>query len=509
MLGLHPELQHCNLFNSRDHEGIDHDASAESSPSPLRTDDDQETQSPSSFLISRARFDTSLDRARFSYSFDPIRILEIQPGAPEDPVRCSFEEAYIRHREDDLQVNDRNPLGEDPQYEALSYCWGDTFDKTEIQVNGCTVEVTRNLKDALQCLRRASGCRRLWVDALCINQSDDAEKSIQVARMFQVYEQAACVLVWLGPSSDNSDLALQTLRSLGCVDGEMEVEDMYRRSHAVTKLWIRPRDSSRLRNALTLSTEEKRAIENLFSYRKWWTRRWVIQEIAYADRAFLVCGSLVLDWDVLSNIFRLNHSIAEAFAEAFADWHWLRNAMILDQKRQEAQAPYLLYGMRRRGTTLRSLIWDFEKFECTEARDWIYCLLGLPSFPPGRITADYTKSCREVFIEATKIMISNFDNEGGCQNPSLNVICSAYRNQSTKYDLPSWVPDWSIPCDFWLFSISEDNEQIYNCCGNEPFMDDLSFLQDDVLQSKAIQLDEIIHVSSDQPWNHEDLERRF
>jgi len=38
----------------------------------------------------------------------------------------------------------------------------------------------------------------LWVDALCINQENDAEKTVQVMKMNQIYQKAYSVCIWLG-----------------------------------------------------------------------------------------------------------------------------------------------------------------------------------------------------------------------------------------------------------------------------------------------------------------------
>lgn len=40
--------------------------------------------------------------------------------------------------------------------------------------------------------------RTLWIDALCINQKDNHEKSQQVRMMYQLYKQASRVVIWLG-----------------------------------------------------------------------------------------------------------------------------------------------------------------------------------------------------------------------------------------------------------------------------------------------------------------------
>jgi hypothetical protein len=67
-------------------------------------------------------------------------------------------------------------LNEDPPYLALSYVWGDERDKRIILVDKRPFRVTRNLFDAMMSLRETESMI-LWIDAICINQSDDEEKS--------------------------------------------------------------------------------------------------------------------------------------------------------------------------------------------------------------------------------------------------------------------------------------------------------------------------------------------
>lgn len=55
----------------------------------------------------------------------------------------------------------------------------------------------------------------LWIDAVCINQSDIIEKSWQVAQMADVYSRAKHTLIFLGPQSEHSDEAVEFFREVG------------------------------------------------------------------------------------------------------------------------------------------------------------------------------------------------------------------------------------------------------------------------------------------------------
>lgn len=104
-----------------------------------------------------------------------------------------------------------------PLYEALSYTWDDIKDTTNIKIGRtgiATLAITRNLYDALKDLRHQTVARTLWVDTICVNQSDLEERCRQVQRMSDIYTLARRVVVWLGPESRNSRLAMKLLRDL-------------------------------------------------------------------------------------------------------------------------------------------------------------------------------------------------------------------------------------------------------------------------------------------------------
>lgn len=54
--------------------------------------------------------------------------------------------------------------------------------------------MTGNLYAALCALRDETAETFWWIDALCINQKDDEEKSLQVLRMTSIYRTASQVI---------------------------------------------------------------------------------------------------------------------------------------------------------------------------------------------------------------------------------------------------------------------------------------------------------------------------
>ena len=104
-----------------------------------------------------------------SYSYRPlsvvrneIRLLLLKPGGSYDRLSC-----ILRHVS----------LDNNPKYTALSYTWGNPDITRPISLDGYCVDVTTNLKSALLHLHEKTQERTFWIDAVCINQSDLAERS--------------------------------------------------------------------------------------------------------------------------------------------------------------------------------------------------------------------------------------------------------------------------------------------------------------------------------------------
>lgn len=89
------------------------------------------------------------------------------------------------------------------KYDTLSYNWGSSQDTSTIYVNEQPVRVSANLHDSLRGFRHARKAVSLWADALCIDQSNEGEKSQQVAMMGQVYRHGRQTWISLGLPDDD------------------------------------------------------------------------------------------------------------------------------------------------------------------------------------------------------------------------------------------------------------------------------------------------------------------
>jgi len=170
-----------------------------------------------------------------------------------------------------------------PEYEALSYTWSSHHDGlAKIKLNGYSISVTKNLFEALKKLplNQVENCKsesKLWVDAICINQGNDAEKSHQVLLMRDIYANASRVIAWIGKPDSLSGLAFDTLERFAADDGT--------------------RDGSATYQKILDRAEERRAAIKLLIERSYFERVWVIQELVVAKSATIFCGSLSMAFD--------------------------------------------------------------------------------------------------------------------------------------------------------------------------------------------------------------------
>lgn len=133
-----------------------------------------------------------------------FRLLTILPGLGEEGIATKIFTAEL-------------PIisGSSLHYDALSYIWGSQADKRQISCNAQPIDVTQNLYSALVQLRSEHDEQVIWIDQLCINQDDSEERSREVAIMGQIYGLARMVIIWLGPSDNETSKVFDLFHKLG------------------------------------------------------------------------------------------------------------------------------------------------------------------------------------------------------------------------------------------------------------------------------------------------------
>lgn len=128
-----------------------------------------------------------------------IRILRCLPGAYSDRIICSLEYASLSNPDDR------------PKYETISYCWKDAGDRVDLTIDDAKVSLPRCSAASIRRMRLPTEPRWLWIDAVCIDRSDNNERSHQVALMGNIYGNTESNLIDLG---DEHDMARRTIDAI-------------------------------------------------------------------------------------------------------------------------------------------------------------------------------------------------------------------------------------------------------------------------------------------------------
>lgn len=344
------------------------------------------------------------------------------------------------------------------KYIALSYVWGESEPDCSVNINGERVHIRENLYDLLQALhtksqaangRRtaASSCALsellrerpyLWADAICIDQEAVEEKGHQVNMMGDIYLRAVCVVAWLGPAGDESDLAIDDWRNAD----DWEYEKLTDSSHGV--------------NA-------QLALLN----RSYWQRLWIVQEMALARKRFLLCGQSVVS---------LHGTRGEEITEAIRSWiEWASEGglteaeQILDIERATGAKQILragdYVGKNPEEFDFHHIVHRYKMLGCQNRHDRIFALLAIyqrsmltwKSDIPI-ITADYKATPERLFysVLAHCSISCIMGKKGVAESEMQDVLNVPHCKVETWLDAFHFVDDVSGRQDVW----SLDEEEI-------------------------------------------------
>ncbi|KAK3072331.1 hypothetical protein LTR53_007024 [Teratosphaeriaceae sp. CCFEE 6253] len=224
------------------------------------------------------------------------RLVTLQPGKYGSPLTADLDLADLIH-DSGVVLHVRQELG---AYEALSYCWGESAYIRLVTINGVPYPITLNLYQALQHLRHETEAQYLWVDAMCINQHDTKERSLQVGNMVRIYSKAARVVVWLGDTGPAADLAIPLLIRRSPPDDTIDV--LFRLEddgHRLAKADFLASYVRALQQACTPHLHAfSRGLQDLLE-RPWYRRAWILQEIWAAQDVLVRCGPHALQFCLL------------------------------------------------------------------------------------------------------------------------------------------------------------------------------------------------------------------
>ncbi|KAL6918229.1 hypothetical protein FSST1_009724 [Fusarium sambucinum] len=341
----------------------------------------------------------------------------------------------------------------------------------------------------------------LWIDAICINQDDIAERNSQVTMMSQIYGSAHGVLAWLGEVDDNTQSACNFL--LSEMPGPAEYIYSIRRLNAYRR-GEKP-DLDEKPDGVVLSVREFLSIRSLFT-RAWFSRTWVIQEVSLAKQINMMCGPFQFSWiklfelifarfgDLITGMILSCGGPPVKFGRAVPGTEILSLFDIRIRTRPDCEEAkrrrrFQLEQLPIQKLSLPAIIILSWNFGVSDPRDRIFALLGI-SQPWKGISADYSKSTTEVFTDMARVLIQaegdnrvpNWDSEIDDLEPleSLSFVQppSSFKFQSTTIslnkpqhsrplDLPSWVPMFNLQLVSWRiydkrYNASQDRQAIFH-----------------------------------------------
>lgn len=336
-------------------------------------------------------------------------MLHLLPGTWEDAIRCTTRVVS---------------LDEHPQFETVSYVWGDHIEERTIDLSGRSINVTQNLFTGLLRLRDVQNERILWIDQICINQWDLEEKAAQVALMRDIYKRCTSCVTWMGEiagystrtTHDAAEAVFNFLQQIAAA-----------KTTPLNGLPVLFHDSVQ-------GIAAREAFERFSMYgNSWWSRIWTVQEAIIPPAGILVWGGLSIDrkvvLDAARNLRDLDSlpSLPEGFATCRRTYTELLRRLL-----------YPVHGFRHSRTdNALDLLMRWRHREFTDPRDKVYALLGMISPPaiPSALPCDYTIATPKLFAGVTRDLIKH---ENG-----LRPLLGACEIPHSTPDTPTWAIDFA------------------------------------------------------------------
>ena len=345
---------------------------------------------------------------------DSYRICHIEPGQWDDPINCTTSTRLAK---------------DEQHYSCLSYVCGDQDNTRNILLNSHTKPVTHNLFVAMRRLRW-HGVRTIWIDALCINQADNDEKSAQVSRMAQTYANAFRVIIWLGSFPLNADDLEDHIRALEesmfaaflhQLALNAHIPEAIRYARIVAKNARQPYDRSR--TAVRL----QRVCYRL-SQSGWFSRTWTVQEYIMARQSVFAFGDEVIDTKAVFIAFHLvkSHMHGQKCCRSYlTDRSDCSTHRLMEHFRNLTSAIFLLVNVADNSDEAQRLS-ESEKdsssdkalmlpvysrqCNCFDLRDKTNALLGVIWGAVGALEVDYYIPVQDLCTDVTVRVLERMNN---------------------------------------------------------------------------------------------------
>ncbi|QIW95043.1 hypothetical protein AMS68_000561 [Peltaster fructicola] len=348
-----------------------------------------------------------------------------------------------------------------PKYTTVSYTWGSSErtkklytseTRTMLPITASAYEVLDNICDDHPLV---------WLDMICINQDDIAERNHQVTLMGLIYRKSSHTVAYLGTANSDTEILNQR----------------YLWRHSSSALWIQPLlamwDLQDIDNEVSLRwvsqlllqqlarpiiavypspwpSDWKKSCTNLQYERPYFFRKWIIQEIIRSPTVTFQAGSHKMDLvDIAARSYGAGASVFD-MKQDFPGSHARASAIKADQyylRPLQSKHPQLYirsadamqhdYSEERwsSSTAFRflAMLVDSQEFKCTDLRDKLFAILPLLSDKiPPEVMPDYASSVRDVYIRLSRYLL--------CNGAAEALALTKYGHNES---LPSWCVDWS------------------------------------------------------------------
>ncbi|KAK0754362.1 heterokaryon incompatibility protein-domain-containing protein [Schizothecium vesticola] len=415
------------------------------------------------------------------YQYHPIqkptavRMLTLSAGLPTDPLSGSLTEFDMDNAADEA-------------YEPLSYVWGlPNFDRPFL-CDGKELAITASLDQGLRRIRRSDKDRCVWVDQICINQKDMAERGSQVQFMNAIYKHATSVLVWLGPDTEQvADAAFSFIRSLSKTLNDADGYAQFKADHTS--------------EMLTQRREEDWASVKALTQLEWFERVWIIQEIGTRAPATLFWGDASMSWHTLYRV-----------CDKLTEFHHLRRHFDIETSKVKfVFQRFVPPDVATRHANRLSFIYELHRarhVKATDERDRVFAFLGHYSVTSKKLCelrANYdrkTGTLPNVYTDAAVRALSG----GGAGSGLITLAAVQHlelassladwherRDKSGDRDyMPSWVPDWRT----YTSHILSEPTSPHRACGAGTFSKPSFEVDGKSLCIKGVAIDVIIEASA-------------
>ena len=368
-------------------------------------------------------------------------------------------------------------LDNTPPFTALSYTHGppvarDAGDEARynslplvpLLCEGRELLIKPSLAPALSQLDKLGKHGLYWIDQVCINQQDMLERSSQVMMMGDIYSTAKKVLLWLGEEGSDSNTAVIFIKELLPM-----FKDLLKQENGNPRDFHYSFSNPYIYDRLGIKRVPAEMWDGLAAFleRRSLCRVWTFQEALLPARIDVLCGATMISWKKLGALLKhledadwevslsRHHKSSLERTEILpgASLSWLMELRYYFFNPDPDYQTYLANisgGSENMDLILASIsvmMLHIRLRSATDPRDHFYslygivsilCQMALPQLPNPMMSPDYTMTVAEVYARNIKSLLVH--------SRSLLLLSHVEDwSQREQKELPSWVPDLTVP----------------------------------------------------------------